>query len=195
VTGPIQVLVDRQAIADVVLRYCRGIDRVDLELVRNCYHPDATDEHGTFLGTRDEYVDWVSRVLTRFTGTMHVVANQLVDVDGDDARSETYGIAYHWGEPPDDPRRNFTTGFRYVDRFARREGQWRIARRVAVREWTHIVPPGQWLAIPTERDGRRGRRDRDDAVYDFPPSLSSAGSVPAPDRDQAGRPAERSADE
>ena len=163
---PVGDLVDRQAIADVVLRYCRGIDRLDLDLVRSCYHADATDEHGTFLGTRDEYVDWVAGVLTRFTGTMHVVANQLIEVHGDDAHSETYGVAYHWGDPPDDHRRNFTTGFRYVDRFARRDGEWRIARRVAVREWTQVVPAEQQLVIPPERDGRRGRRDRDDAVYD-----------------------------
>ena len=76
---PVQELLDRLAIADVVLRYCRGIDRLDLELVRSCYHADATDEHGTFTGTRDEYVEWVAGVLTRFTGTMHVVANQLID--------------------------------------------------------------------------------------------------------------------
>jgi hypothetical protein len=172
VTDPaVQRLVDRQAIADVVLRYCRGIDRGDLELVRACYHPDATDEHGTFLGTRDEYVDWVGGILTRFTGTMHVVANQLIELDGgarnrDTARCETYGVAYHWGDPPDDSRRNFTTGFRYVDRFARRGGEWRIARRVAVREWTHVVPAEQQLAIPPERDGRRGVRDGSDAVYE-----------------------------
>ncbi len=162
-------LVDRQAIVDVVLRYCRGIDRLDLELVRDCYHPDATDEHGTFTGTRDEYVDWVAGVLTRFTGTMHVVANQLVefgDGDPDTARCETYGVAYHWGDPPDDERRNFTSGFRYVDHFVRRDDQWRIARRVTVREWTHVVSAAQQLVIPPERDGRRGRRDRDDAVYE-----------------------------
>lgn len=158
---PLQDLVDRQAIADVVLRYCRGIDRLDLELVRDCYHDDATEEHGTFAGTRDEYVEWVAAVLTRFTGTMHVVANQLVEVDGDEARSETYGIAYHWGEPPADHRRNFTTGFRYLDRFARRDGTWRIARRVAVREWTHVVRPEQQWSIPPERDGRRGQRGVD----------------------------------
>jgi hypothetical protein len=99
---------------------------------------------------------------------MHVVANQLVEVDGDTdtAHCETYGVAYHWGDPPDDGRRNFTTGFRYVDRFARREGEWRIARRVAVREWTHVVPAEQQLVIPSERDGRRGRRDKSDAVYE-----------------------------
>jgi hypothetical protein len=168
----LQALVDRQAIADVVLRYCRGIDRLDLELVRDCYFADATDEHGPFTGTRDEYVDWVAGILTRFTGTMHVVANQLIELDegGDDhivdtARCETYGVAYHWGDPPDDHRRNFTTGFRYVDRFARRDGEWRIARRVAVREWTHVVPPEQQLVVPPERDGRTGKRDRSDAVY------------------------------
>jgi hypothetical protein len=163
-------LVDRQEIADVVLRYCRGIDRLDLDLVRGCYHPDATDEHGTFTGTRDEYVEWVAGILTRFTGTMHVVANQLIEFDdgtaGDTARCETYGVAYHWGDPPDDSRRNFTTGFRYVDRFERRDGAWRIARRVAVREWTHVVPADQQLVIPPDRDGPRGRRDHDDAIYE-----------------------------
>jgi hypothetical protein len=160
------VLVDRQAVADVVLRYCRGIDRLDLELVRSCYHADATDEHGTFVGTRDEYVEWVAGVLTRFTGTMHVVANQLIEVQGDGARSETYGVAYHWGDPPDDHRRNFATGFRYVDQFARRDDEWRIARRIAVREWTNVVPAEQQLVIPPDRDGRRGRRGHEDAVYD-----------------------------
>jgi len=162
----VQTLLDQQAIRDVGLRYCRGIDRLDLELVRSCYHPDATDEHGTFTGTRDEFVEWVGRVLPRFTGTMHMVANQLVEVDGDTARSETYGTAYHHGEPPEDARRNFTTGFRYVDRFERRDGEWRIARRVAVREWTHTVSADQQLIIPPERDGRRGRRDRSDTVYE-----------------------------
>lgn len=163
----VQQLLDRQAIRDVVLRYCRGIDRLDLELVRACYHPDATDDHGSpHPRTRDEYVEWVAGVLRRFTGTMHFVGNQLVELDGDVARSETYGVAYHHGDPPEDHRRNFTTGFRYVDRFERRDGEWRIATRVAVREWTHTVTADQQVIIPPDRDGRRGRRDRTDAVYE-----------------------------
>ena len=163
----VQALLDHQAIRDVVLRYCRGIDRLDLELVRGCYHPDATDDHGSFrLRTRDDYVEWVGGVLMRYTGTMHVVANQLVELDGDVARSETYGVAYHHGDPPDDHRRNFTTGFRYVDRFERRDREWRIATRVAVREWTHTVTAEQQVIIPPERDDRRGQRDRTDAVYE-----------------------------
>jgi hypothetical protein len=128
---------DAPAIHDVVVRYCRGIDRRDRELVRDCYWPDATDDHaGAFAGSRDEFVEWVFHVLERFTMTMHVVANHLVEVDGDGADAETYGIAYHRGEPFDDPRRNYTTGFRYLDRFERRDGEWRIAARRVALEWT-----------------------------------------------------------
>lgn len=31
----------RAEIHDVLLRYCRGLDRVDMNLVRDCFHPDA----------------------------------------------------------------------------------------------------------------------------------------------------------
>ena len=49
-------LVARQQIADVIYRYARGIDRLDLELVRACYHPDAYDDHGSMGGTVDEFI-------------------------------------------------------------------------------------------------------------------------------------------
>lgn len=164
----LQALLDKQAVYEVVVRYCRGIDRMDAELVRSCYHVDATDEHGTFVGPRDEFVAWVMDAVSQFTVTMHVVANHLCELDTDDpdlAFAETYGLAYHEGRPPDDKRRNFVTGFRYVDRFERRAGTWRIASRVAVREWTQQILPEQQWAIRPERDGRRGARDRTDAVY------------------------------
>lgn len=134
-------LLDKQAIHEAVLRYCRGIDRRDRALVRDCYWPDATDDHaGAFSGSRDEFVEWVFGVLERYTGTMHVIANHLVEIDGDVADSEAYGVAYHRGDPPDDPRRNFTTGFRYLDRFERRDGDWRIAARAVALEWHHASP-------------------------------------------------------
>lgn len=139
----IAALLDKQAIHEVVLRYCRGVDRRDAALVRDCYWPDATDDHaGAFTGARDEFIDWVMRVLTRFAGTMHVIANHLVELDARDAdvaSSEAYGVAYHRGEPPGDPRCNFTTGFRYLDRFERRDGEWRIAARSVALEWHHVT--------------------------------------------------------
>jgi hypothetical protein len=43
-------LVDRQEIWAVVLRYSRGIDRLDRELVRSCYWDDAIDDHYAYIG-------------------------------------------------------------------------------------------------------------------------------------------------
>ena len=161
----LQRLLDTQAIHDVVLRYCRGIDRVDRELVRDCYWPDATDEHGSFMGTRDEYVAWVfDRLLPRYSMTMHFMGNVLIEVDphGALARAETYGIAYH-RVPSDEVTHNLRTGFRYVDDFACRDGQWRIARRICTLEWTLHTDPERWWDAPESH--RRGVRDRTDPVY------------------------------
>ena len=77
-----QELLDEREIRDVILRYCRGIDRMEVELVRSCYHPDATDEHGSFSGGVDEFLAWVWPLLQRYTMTMHFVGNLLVEVAG-----------------------------------------------------------------------------------------------------------------
>lgn len=154
-------LADKQAIREVVLRYCRGIDRLDLDLVRSAYHPDGVDHHTGFDGTVDEFVVWVAAALARLDGTMHVVGNHLAEVVGDRAVAETYGTAVHWGEPADDPRRNFTTGFRYVDHLERRDGGWAIAERWAVREWTHSDAA---VRVDREAPGPAGARDGTDVV-------------------------------
>ncbi len=164
---------DRAEIADVVLRYCRGVDRLDLPLIRSCYHDGGIDHHTGFDGDADSYVAWLSGLLPRFTGTMHMVGNQLIEVIGDVARCETYGTAHHWGEPAGDPGLNFVTGFRYVDRMERRDGEWRIAERWAVREWTRTIAAE--TVRPKEGEGPSPHRDRTDPVYlDWPPPQPGA---------------------
>ena len=159
----VQLLVDKQAIHEVVLRYCRGVDRLDLALVRSCYHADGVDHHTGFTGSADDYVAWIDVGLRRFSGTMHLIGNHLSDVQGGTAYAETYGTAHHWGEPLADPTLNFTSAFRYVDRFERRDGQWRIAERFAVREWTRAIPADQVRV--KEGEGPVASRDRSDPVY------------------------------
>jgi hypothetical protein len=54
-------------------------------------------------------------------------------------------------------------GARYIDRFERRDGEWRIARRVAVIDW---YVTGSRGAPSAHLDAfLRGRRDRADPVY------------------------------
>ncbi len=52
-------LVDRELIRDLVQRYARGVDRRDFELVRSCYHADAIDEHGPYVGGVDGFVEFL----------------------------------------------------------------------------------------------------------------------------------------
>jgi len=158
-------LVAKQEIYEVVLRYCRAVDRLDFDALRDCYHPDAIDHHTAFDGNRDEYVAWVQGPLGKLAGTQHTVSNHLVELDLDRqlAWSETYCQAYHWTEPGGQARLNFTSGSRYVDRFERRNGVWRIAERWSVREWTRLVP--EELRVEKEGPGPSPVRGRGDVAY------------------------------
>ncbi len=163
VTAQLQELLDKQAIRESVLSYCRGVDRLDLELVTSCYHPDAEETHGGFRGDPAAYRAWLARILSRYEGTSHLVANQLIELHGDTAWSETYGVARHWGEPPEDHRVNFTSGFRFIDRFERRAGVWKVAERTAVLDWVSVEGPE--TRHPDPGSGPRGARDGTDALY------------------------------
>lgn len=163
----VQRLIDRQEIADLVMRYCRGIDRCDLDLVRRCYHPDATDDHGgDYSGGVDGFIEYVGGALARYVSTMHVVGNVLVEFDDspDVARVESYVVAYHRvAASTSKPERDVVIGLRYVDDVVRRDGEWRIAARDCVIDWTRTDPVSAdgWRPDPAHS----GRRDRTDPVY------------------------------
>lgn len=154
-------IVQRHAIYDVVARYCRGIDRVDMDLVRSAYHPDGIDHHTGFEGSIDEFVAWVEPALRGLAGTMHTMGNHVAEIRDCHAAVETYATAVHWVESTEDPR-NFTSGVRYVDWMQYRQGRWAIVERWAVREWTRSEA-GQFVNPGVA--GPRPRRDGDDPLY------------------------------
>ena len=161
----VEKLLARQEIADVILRYARGVDRMDWDLVRSCYHPDAYDDHGTFQGGVEAFVEMCGRFLPRFAVTQHFMGNMLIEVEDDlrAARAETYAVAYHRLELDDGSGKDDVFGIRYVDRFENRGGDWLIAHRVVATEWRRVddVPRGKIRGGV----GEWGRRDADDVVY------------------------------
>lgn len=44
----LQTLLDERDIREVLLRYCRGVDRCDAALIASCYHEDSLDDHGNW---------------------------------------------------------------------------------------------------------------------------------------------------
>lgn len=158
---PVKRLVDQAAILGALHRYCRGVDRADAELTRSAYHPDATDDHGGFKGPAHDFAVRVNAShASRWSSTMHVVANHSCVFDGDVADAETYVIAYLRRL---DGAHLDVVGGRYIDRFECRQGDWRIARRVYVCEWSAVVPAGQSMIDAGAYT--RGRRDREDLSY------------------------------
>jgi hypothetical protein len=156
-------LLDKDQIRDVLYTYCRGIDRCDEELVRSVYHPGASDDHGTFSGTAEEFATWVIPVLLRdFAGTMHTLGNILIELDGDAAHVESYFNAYHRVPRPAGDR-DLIVGGRYVDRFERRANVWKISARTVVLDWSRSEPATQpWTSVDRFK---RGERSRADFVY------------------------------
>jgi len=91
----IDEVVAEAAIRSVQISYCRAIDRMDFDLLRTCFHPDATADYGFFSGGMDEFIAMAKTSLKSFTTTTHFTGNQLVEVNGDSAWAEHYTVATH----------------------------------------------------------------------------------------------------
>lgn len=158
-------LLDRAEIHDVLMRYCRGVDRGDADLVRSAYHEGSWDDHGYWTGPGEEFGAFIVARLTGATlRTTHAVANELIELDGDSAHVETYVFAHLWradGGGDGGESLDLFAG-RYVDRFERRDGRWRIARRTVVHDWSctpQVLPPALGLPVDAFVQGRRGHDD------------------------------------
>ncbi|MGN6356829.1 MAG: nuclear transport factor 2 family protein [Novosphingobium sp.] len=166
--------IDRSEIHRVMLRYARGLDRLDNALARGCYWDDAIEDHGQFVGTPDDFIAYADRVTLSFEAVQHAILNHICDLQGEDAYTETYfqftGVTA--GEGP-----NFVSTGRYVDHFQKRPGthgaEWRIADRVTIVESQMDVPKSAMLAkMPsayTAEEPSQARRDRTDVSYHRPP--------------------------
>jgi len=165
----------RQQIMQVCHRYCRALDRVDEALLRSVFHPDSTHDHNTFQGSSADFCGFAIDLLHQLERTQHHLGNVLVEVRGDVAASEAYFMAYHrLAEGVSGPgmfeREDISTaqdvfvGGRYIDRFERRDGEWRIAHRTGVHDWETWQPASERF-LPLMAPSGRGRRDRDDPAY------------------------------
>ncbi|KHK90289.1 nuclear transport factor 2 family protein [Novosphingobium malaysiense] len=132
---------DRECIRDCLYRYCRGIDRLDTELILSAYWPDATDEHGNFLAnSAQEFVDHAVPIIESMDLTTHFLGNILIDIRGEEAWVESYIQAFHRMSREDGSRYDHMSSSRFIDRMERRAGEWRIKRRVVVRDWFREFP-------------------------------------------------------
>ena len=142
-TGPLARLLAKDAICDAILRFARGADSSDLDLMRSAYWPDATDDHGNFSGNALEFTEFAIEVLKRFRVTMHFITNTAITFPAaGQAHAESYFYAYHEHLPDPGSGAAMVTlvGGRYIDRFEERNGEWRILARAVTMEWSEHRP-------------------------------------------------------
>ena len=132
--------VARSQIRQCLARYCHGIDRCDVAMLKSAYWPDAYEEHGTFDGPSWDFADQITTSMRdQAERSMQMIGNVMIELDDDGtrARVETYVFAFirPAGEGIDR-----MIGGRYLDRFERRGEEWRILRRLYVLDWHRDQP-------------------------------------------------------
>jgi len=151
-------------------QFCRAVDRLDLDALHEVFHPDAHDDHGVFKGSPDGFIDWVRGRHQTIAYSSHHMTNVYIEfVNDDEAFAETY--FFNWqsvtpaanimvGGSDDDSDYEQIANGRYVDRFTRREGQWKIQERTVVPGAFMRVPEGPAMAVP-EGFVKYSRDDKD----------------------------------
>jgi hypothetical protein len=155
----IEELTARTEIHDALRRYCRGVDRVDMDLVRSVFHEDAWIRfpESLHVGPIDGLIEFAVAELPRFIRTMHFIENSLIDFDGPTvAHVETYLSATHQGSELHHWKNEYVKLWgRYLDRFELREGGWRIAHRSLVVDWMYRYPLEGWFDDHPDASGAR----------------------------------------
>ncbi|MBC8186762.1 MAG: nuclear transport factor 2 family protein [Proteobacteria bacterium] len=159
----IELVVAKQAIYELSCQYCRGLDRLDAELLRSVFFEDAYCEYGFYNGRPAEFMDYAMKALESHAANHHMIGNALIEVEGSEAFGEIYFRAYHKLESESGFQDLIIAG-RYIDRYERRDGVWKIAYRSERNDWSRTENTND-VYFEAAPDGLRGSR-RDDAVYD-----------------------------
>jgi len=158
----------RIAILDALSLYCRGIDRLDERLLAAAYWPDAAEDHGIFKGSARDFAPWIVRFLhENYVATQHVLGQSYIEVRGDRAGGETYVSSLHHCRKGNGRIFEAVNG-RYVDRFERRDGVWKISSRLVVLDFLREFEANaaQAQGIPGLTFGTRGPADPSFSVFD-----------------------------
>ncbi len=132
---------DRFAIQDLAALYMRGLDRLDGALLEAQFWPDARCEYGIFSGSPADFAAFCMAALESHERNHHMLGQHLVDVSGpDEAYGEVYYQAYHRVFDDAGAARDLFIAGRYVDRYERRGGIWKIAYRSELVDWVRDDP-------------------------------------------------------
>jgi len=133
-TGPLTPaqVADVIEIQQKIYFYGWCVDHRHFDALDALFLPDTIVHYDVPMGTKkpwSEMKQWLPGGLAQFRVTQHNMSNPMVELDGDRARSRTYGHVIHCQEKKTGeitPMRHHTI---YHDEWVRRADGWRIAAR------------------------------------------------------------------
>jgi len=155
-----QTLIDRQAITDLIHRYCRSVDRLDIPLGHSIWHEDGVADYGAavYQGPGKGLIDYICAQHRNTLHHSHQVSNILIHLDGDRAGSESY-VSASLRVLSGKQVRQISVWGRYIDSWSRREGRWGLDKRISIRDFDEIRD----VAEMVRHDA--GKRDPTDPSY------------------------------
>jgi SnoaL-like domain len=174
-TDNLSLIQARNAIMDGIYRYCRGIDRMDRQLLLSVFHPSATVEYPYFEGDPRGFVDWMWTALAAFDAHSHQVSNIILELDEEASTgtAEAYVTAALWRRSDDGQEgieqvvspghgviattqvgTEYVVRARYFDRWSLQGGAWAIDHRRSVVDYQTMRVTPVLLG-----EGRRGPED------------------------------------
>ncbi|MFU7527235.1 nuclear transport factor 2 family protein [Qipengyuania sp. ASV99] len=158
----LQELLDKQAIGEVIQRYCRTLDWLDDAGQASCYWPDAAIEYGFFSGKAEDFLPVVMATERSLARRWHMLSQPLIRFHSAvSASSECYGIFGGGRMQEDGSIAGDLIGGRYLDEWEKRSGEtgdeWRISARAYVLDWKSpltdqpMFEPDPAFPLPTYR--------------------------------------------
>lgn len=159
-TPSLESVADRQAIEELIYRYCRSVDRIDPALGYSIWHRNAVADYGEFYhGDGPGVIDLICEQHRHTLCHSHQVSNILIQLDGDRAGSECY-VTANLRIKRGEQLQQMTVWSRYIDEWSKRDGRWGIDKRIAIRDFDEVRD-----VVPLSSTEAAGSRDRSDPSY------------------------------
>jgi len=165
----VQELLEKEAIRELLSRCFRGSDRENAELAESCHPPDGNINLGIYDGPARDFFQGTAAFRAPMLAVIHHIGQSRIEVEGDSAVGETYVIATYVLPGEGEPQTTMLMA-RYLDKFEKRDGEWKIADRLVAFDAQLNVEGG----VPTMAPEQNwGHRDESDPSYSLFASLQS----------------------
>ena len=158
-------VIAKSEIYDLSCKYMRGLDRLDIELLKSVFHDGAWCDYGFIKSDASTFAQFCMDALKEHHANHHMIGNVLIEFgdNENEAFGEVYFQAYHKVDEDGQTNDVFISG-RYLDRYEKRDGIWKMVYRSEIVDWSRTEPTHEPYFDSAPDCFRGGRQD--DRVYD-----------------------------